>query len=99
MNSMSRENALEAGENQPINILSLAFRPTRHIFDSRPGKPPAYGVLLEGFLLMTRSLRRVLAFAVGSFTVMAAGPAFALVPVAAQTDNGTPRPLKHTMSP
>jgi phospholipase C len=46
---------------------------------------------------MSRSLRRVLAFAVGSFTVMAAGPAFTMVQASAESDKGAHSPIKHTI--
>jgi len=46
---------------------------------------------------LTRSLRRVLAFAIGSFTVMAAGPVFTMVQATAESDNGTHSPIKHTI--
>ena len=46
---------------------------------------------------MSRSLRRVLAFAVGAFTVMAAGPVFTMVQATAESDNGTHSPIKHTI--
>src|SRR6202163_287820 len=46
---------------------------------------------------MSRSLRRVLAFAVGSLTVMAAGPAFTMVQASAESENGARSPIKHTI--
>jgi phospholipase C len=48
---------------------------------------------------MTRSLRRVLAFAAGSFTIMTAGPVFTMVQASAETEseNGTRSPIKHTI--
>jgi phospholipase C len=46
---------------------------------------------------LTRSLRRVLAFAIGSFTVMAAGPVFTMVQATAESDKGTHSPIKHTI--
>jgi phospholipase C len=49
---------------------------------------------------LTRSLRRVLAFAVGSFTVMAAAPVFTMVQASAESESGgggTRSPIKHTI--
>jgi len=46
---------------------------------------------------MSRSLRRVLTFAIGSLTVMSAGPIFTLVQATAESDRGTHSPIKHTI--
>jgi phospholipase C len=46
---------------------------------------------------LNRSLRRILAFAIGSFTVMTAGPVFTMVQASAESDRGTHSPIKHTI--
>jgi phospholipase C len=46
---------------------------------------------------LNRSLRRILAFAIGSFTIMAAGPVFTMVQASAESDRGTHSPIKHTI--